>query len=258
MRRIALITVIGILALWTAGCGGGDDAADTPSPDPNAAAPQAAPQAPDAATDPAAGDAVADAPEGEVAVPPPPQGNLPPELIASTDPDQRLQQIQTERPDPFEGVTIEARVEPVDDGRGAVTTTQRNRLAPVPDLVGDGELAPIPDLVGNGRRTAEPVPPPPPQPSLARAVQVTGVVQIGTEPHALVQAPNEPHSRYVRVGDRLSNGAVLVKRIDMRGAEPVVVLEEVGVEVPLTVGSGVTPAATTGTETAALPIIPVN
>jgi hypothetical protein len=89
-------------------------------------------------------------------------------------------------------------------------------------------------------------------------VQVLGVVQIGRVPHAIVQAPNEPHSRYVRVGDRLSNGEVLVKRIDMRGSEPQVVLEQIGIEVSLSVGSGGVPAGAESTTTAALPVIPVN
>ena len=81
---------------------------------------------------------------------------------------------------------------------------------------------------------------PPPQPDIARAVQVLGVVQIGNTAHAIVQAPNEPTSRYVQVGQRLSNGQVLVKRIEMnRGAEePVVVLEQYGIEVPTAVGQG--------------------
>jgi hypothetical protein len=75
---------------------------------------------------------------------------------------------------------------------------------------------------------------------MARAVKVMGVIQIGNTAHAIVQAPNEPTSRYVRVGQRLSNGEVLVKRIEMnRGAEePVVVLEQFGIEVPIAVGQG--------------------
>jgi hypothetical protein len=74
---------------------------------------------------------------------------------------------------------------------------------------------------------------------LAQAVKVTGVVQIGSTVHAIVNAPNEPSSRYVRVGQRLSNGQVLVKRIEMnQGSEPVVVLEQNGVEVQTAVGEG--------------------
>lgn len=74
--------------------------------------------------------------------------------------------------------------------------------------------------------------PPPPSTDLARGVEVTGVVQIGVVPQAIVKAPNEPTSRYVEVGQRLSNGQVLVKNIIVGpGSNPVIVLEQNGVEV---------------------------
>ncbi len=73
--------------------------------------------------------------------------------------------------------------------------------------------------------------PPIPDPALARAVEVTGVVLVGSNYQAIVKAPNEPTSRYVTAGQRLSGGRVLVKRIENQGSEPVVVLEEDGVEV---------------------------
>lgn len=77
-----------------------------------------------------------------------------------------------------------------------------------------------------------------PQPTLAQAVEVTGVVDVGGNVQAIVKAPNEPTSRYVSVGQRLSNGQVLVKRIILSpGADPVVILEENGVEVARVVGS---------------------
>jgi hypothetical protein len=83
-----------------------------------------------------------------------------------------------------------------------------------------------------------------------------GVVQIGNTPYAIVQAPNEPTSRYVRPGQRLSNGEVLVRRIEMNAPEPVVVLEQVGVEVRIATGSG-GPPPSNGATTASLPLPPV-
>ncbi|WP_052672241.1 hypothetical protein [Aliterella atlantica] len=84
------------------------------------------------------------------------------------------------------------------------------------------------------------LPPAPPvqlAPELAQNVTVMGVIQIGESTQAIVQVPNEPTSRYVQVGQRLSNGQVLVKRIEMNeGAEPLVVLEQFGVEVAKAVG----------------------
>ncbi|NER29348.1 MAG: hypothetical protein F6J89_17410 [Symploca sp. SIO1C4] len=75
-----------------------------------------------------------------------------------------------------------------------------------------------------------------PEPEQARGVEITGVIQVGGVPSAIVKVPNEP-DRYVRVGQRLSNGQVLVKRIEMnRGPEPVVILEQYGIEVAKRVG----------------------
>jgi hypothetical protein len=73
---------------------------------------------------------------------------------------------------------------------------------------------------------------------LASSVAVSGVIQIGNEAQAIVQVPNEGTSRYVRVGQRLSNGQVLVKRIEMNeGSDPVVILEQYGIEVARAIGS---------------------
>jgi hypothetical protein len=78
--------------------------------------------------------------------------------------------------------------------------------------------------------------PPPPQPKLAQAVIVSGVVVIGREPQAIIKLPNEPTGRYVKVGERLANG-LLIKRIEMNeGSEPTVILEQFGIEVAKMVG----------------------
>jgi len=92
-----------------------------------------------------------------------------------------------------------------------------------------------------------------PEPELARSVEVTGVVQVGGLPQAIIKAPNETASRYVQPGQRLSNGQVLVKRIEMNeGSAPIVVLEQYGIEVARQVGDKPT-GGKTGTPTAALP-----
>jgi hypothetical protein len=79
--------------------------------------------------------------------------------------------------------------------------------------------------------------PPPPSTDLATGTEVSGVVKVGNETQVIVKVPNEPTSRYVKVGQRLSNGQVLVKRVDIKpGADPVVILEENGVEVAKAVG----------------------
>ena len=86
--------------------------------------------------------------------------------------------------------------------------------------------------------------PTPPSTTLASGVEVSGIVYVGGVAQAIIKAPNEQTSRYVRVGQRLSDGQVLVKRIEMNsGSEPIVVLEQNGVEVPKAVGEQ---APTTG------------
>ncbi len=92
----------------------------------------------------------------------------------------------------------------------------------------------LPQVIPN--QTLVSVLPPPPQPELARAVLVTGVVLVGQAPQAIIKVPNEPNSRYVEAGQRLASG-VLVKRIEMnQGSDPTVVLEQYGIEVTKIVG----------------------
>lgn len=93
-----------------------------------------------------------------------------------------------------------------------------------------------------------------PEPTLAESVEVSGVVQVGNRPQAIVKAPNEPTSRYVGVGQRLANGQVLVKRIEMNeGSSPVVILEQYGIEVAKAVGEKAGPNQQPGRPTAAVP-----
>lgn len=74
------------------------------------------------------------------------------------------------------------------------------------------------------------------EPTLAKTIEVTGVVDAGGVPSAIVKVPNEP-ARSVREGERLLNGQVLVKRIEVNsGPTPTVVLEQFGQEVAKQVG----------------------
>ncbi|MGB3300628.1 MAG: hypothetical protein WBA76_20385 [Phormidesmis sp.] len=69
-----------------------------------------------------------------------------------------------------------------------------------------------------------------PQPVIAPTVSVSGVIQLGNEPYAIVRSSSEPE-RYVKVGDRIAGGSVRVKRIETLAFEPRVILEENGIEV---------------------------
>lgn len=119
---------------------------------------------------------------------------------------------------------------------------------------GRGNLLP-PVVPGS---SSQPVlPPPPQQPDLANSVAVSGVIQVGSEYQAIVQVPNEATSRYVRVGQRLSNGQVLVKRIEInQGSDPVVILEQYGIEVARAVGEEPVKPAQPGTTTNTSPATP--
>ncbi|BAY25468.1 hypothetical protein NIES2100_52740 [Calothrix sp. NIES-2100] len=83
-----------------------------------------------------------------------------------------------------------------------------------------------------------------PQPDLARAVLVSGVVLIGKQLQAIIKVPNEQTSRYVQAGQRLANG-LLIKRIEMNeGSNPIVIVEQYGIEVARMVGENPAESAT--------------
>jgi len=84
---------------------------------------------------------------------------------------------------------------------------------------------------------ARPGTPPPPSTDIAQAIEISGVVKVGNEIFVIAKAPSEATSRYVKVGQRIANGQVLIKRVVFKpGEDPVVILEENGVEVSKIVG----------------------
>jgi hypothetical protein len=110
----------------------------------------------------------------------------------------------------------------------------------------------LPQVVPNP--TLVSVLPPPVQPEIAKAAFVSGVVLIGKEPQAIIKMPNEQTSRYVQTGQRLANG-VLIKRIEMNeGSNPVVILEQYGIEVAKMVGEAPPASTPSGTTPAGNPV----
>ncbi len=183
----------------------------------------------------------------------PNRGVVPSPLLASTDPTERLKAIQRDRPDPYQYVPVllpPPAAPPTPAGVPQRPATEEQQALP-PD-----ENVDLPDL------------PTIPEPSVASSqIQVTGIVRVNGKDYAIVQAPGEPTSRYVTVGDRLSNGSIFVKRIETRpGSDPVLVVEERGLEIPLPVGSGAPPANDSTAqqviqgqpEIAVLPALPLN
>jgi hypothetical protein len=198
-----------------------------------------------------------------------------PGLVQSTDPSERAKLVQssikserTDRIDPFSSLPpLIAFSTPRVAGTGLSSkdgTGDKNSAVPelpkFPEIKfaeppsGSGRTPSSPNFPSAPRNPSRPasVPlsppktpagipemPPIPQPTLARQVEVTGVVKIGGTVQAIVKAPNEPTSRYVGIGQKLSNGQILVKRIELNpGSDPVVILEENGIEVRVEIGSG--------------------
>lgn len=184
-------------------------------------------------------------------------------LIPPTNGAERLLVIQKGRTDPF-GQIVDSRTkisvptllplptiirqQPINTTAKSANLSAMEQKATLKTVVASKSSAkPVTKVVALISKSAQPRPmkqkptkktilPLAPQPKIARAVVVTGIVSIGEVPQAIIKAPNEPTSRYVQPGQRLMNG-VLVKRIEMRqGSNPTVILEEYGIEVVKQVG----------------------
>ncbi len=193
-------------------------------------------------------------------------------LIQPTNPDERLKAIRSGRSDPF-GALISStagtagnqssgssnanssggsskKADPASamaksynrflDRVGDSLEESADDSASSPVAVGPGSSSSghLPELPTSSSSSSEVPPLPPlPQPDLAKGIRVTGVVVIGGMPRAIIKAPDETVSRTVGPGDRLSNGQVVVKRIDNRNPdEPLVIVEQYGTEVAIGVG----------------------
>lgn len=179
-----------------------------------------------------------------VVSPTPPPG--PAALIPATDPDARLKAAAAGRVDPFGIPKIPIEVippkpkkspapAPGDPGAPGSPGGAPGSPGDLPPLPGNGNLVP-PGTIGD----LSPLPTfSPPDTAAAKSIAVTGVVRMGNKVRAIVKSPDESTSRQVTVGDRLVDGAVLVKRIDEYGGDPVVVFEQNGIEVRRAVGEAV-------------------
>jgi hypothetical protein len=182
-----------------------------------------------------------------------------PGLLRPTDAKARMPAIQSGRPDPFAAVpapttvitTAKPNSKPTQSLGAAAsrpTVVGNAPLSPLPVVPITVPMAPLPNLPNlpvNGSTAALPpinIPVAPPLATssptyLAEAIQVSGVVQVSGRWTVIVKEPNSSSSRYVKVGDYLENGKVLVKKIVASGnAEPSVVLQQNGVEVRKSLG----------------------
>ncbi|MBE9108283.1 hypothetical protein IQ273_02450 [Nodosilinea sp. LEGE 07298] len=193
------------------------------------------------------------------------------DLIQSTDPNERLQQINNNRIDPFAAVPIppppQVVAPPTPPGSPSpVAASPAGATSAGAGGTAGGAGSPVaaapgtPGGAGTGAGTTggaapgapggrtqpggtPPLAPLPalPQPTLAEAVLVSGVMTIGNENFAVVET--SAGSQYVKAGQRVANGRVLVKRIEVRGSDPVVVFEQNGIEVSRPVGAAPATAA---------------
>lgn len=174
-------------------------------------------------------------------------------MIPSTSAQSRLSQISTaNRRDPFAALLpTNLRVGTVKNAQTVVTrstpvqkqTTVRPTQAPQISLtpLTPSSLPALPPLPVNSAPSIPnslPALPPVTRTSLADAIEITGVVQVGGKVTAIVQSPTESTARYIQPGEYLANGNVLLKRIIMsKNGEPMIVLQQNGVEVIKSIGS---------------------
>ncbi len=145
----------------------------------------------------------------------------------------------TTRPQPNNSRSIPAQRRPV--GPPSLPSLPIAQVPDLPELPTGGTEAPPswqdPNPPPPPPPPVQPFVPPPPATDLAQAMEVTGVLQVGSQTKVILKAPNEPTSRYVNVGQRVSNGQVLVKRVKFdTGGEPIVIFEQNGVEIAKAVG----------------------
>ncbi|MBW4665463.1 MAG: hypothetical protein KME01_14920 [Chroococcus sp. CMT-3BRIN-NPC107] len=282
MRQIATTAFLGMLAITTTGC-------------PSSNTSQSISPAPSPSTIPVVVQTPPPVKPPLVAQNPSSAAYLAPGLIQPTNANQRTKQVAKGNRDPFTALFLPVPVPPASaaqasqGGVSPITSSQTNTIPPTSRSITGRQSRPNSSVTINNPRTAlnrrrlsnragtsiqniplppntalpnnnlEPaLPPALPEPDLAKTVIVMGVVQIGEQTQAIVQVPSEATSRYVQVGQRLSNGQVLVKRIELNaGAEPLVILEQYGVEVSKAVGEQAPSQGQQATSpTAAVPYLP--
>lgn len=229
---------VGALVLLVAGCAGQADQAANPASNEQTSN-EAIATAPSAETGDEElqfeGDAIA--PSNEL----PDVEPIPP-LLPPTSPEQRAAQVVVGRTDPFSPLPSAPMLVPNQStAPQSPASLPTSPVPPLPNLPpAPVPTVPVPVQPPSGLPAQPPVtvtaPQQPPAPAVTtlpavQTIQVSGVVEIAGQVSAIVSVPDEGSSRSVTVGDRIANGQVLIKRIDIGGGTPVVVLEQNGIEV---------------------------
>ncbi len=246
-QKLTSLMLVLLLSLFAASCNRQEEEAaneEQPTNEENASKPDPKPPSADAKTD-----NQGTPPAQPFATQQPPVGNVA-TLIPPTTAKQRRPEIAAGRPNPYAPFPAKVRVErpepetPVAVGTGTPISSGNaptNSANPAnPDLPNPAApnlpnaVAPLPD-----------VPPPPPTPEEAEAVMVSGVIQLGGTPVAILTAPGDPGTRHVRPGATIAGGQVTVKSINLSGRDGFVVLEQYGQQVTKMVGGSSEAAETT-------------
>jgi hypothetical protein len=241
MNKIAKIIAASIVPLLVQGCSGTTGSSNAVAPqDPNQTNPTAQTQPPQTTTPVATNTTLSGNPIGN------PISNTNSQysgLIASTNSEQRVQGVIKGRNDPFALLVVQGKLKKIE----SEDTPKAKTIDTAKPKVKSTEIASIPKktIVPIATRTkpnkivntppAKPVTPTVkkptviiPQPELARAVEVSGIIDIDGSAVAIVKSPNELTSQYVREGQSIANGRIFVKRIN--SLEAVVILEEKGIK----------------------------
>ncbi|MBE9012358.1 hypothetical protein IQ250_19350, partial [Pseudanabaenaceae cyanobacterium LEGE 13415] len=141
--------------------------------------------------------------------------------------------------DPFAAPTIPTNLQATVVPQKTIAAKSSVGSQPVVTLPQPVQYTPIPQTISVRPLPAIPVAPPPMPPvsrtNLADSIALTGVIQTGNQISAIV-LDTDGTSRYVQVGEKLANGEVTVKKINVNGGNPSIVLVQNGVELIKAVG----------------------
>lgn len=260
MKKKSLTILSSLLFLW--GCtGGGGNQANNPTPAPTPP-PTAQPQE---ATNQENPEENSDILVASNASPSTPSG-----LIAPTDADERLKQINQGRNDPFSVIPPPKAIINITPPAGATegnnnvngSGTTNGNTGRDNSTVASAGGANVGTNVSGSKNNNLPsaceismlessefsIP----EPSDAQAVLVSGIINVEGDDVAIVNTPDYDYSYRIRPGSYISNGLVYVKSINSYGRNPSVILEQYGQEVVRRVGEAPIEAKKEGSgETAA-------
>lgn len=163
-----------------------------------------------------------------------------PGMIPTTDSKTLLKPVAVSSTrDPFAAPTtdLQATVIP----RNAIaqrraTITAKSSVGSTPVTLSHPPYNPMPQTVSVHPLPTIPVTPPPPtRTPVADGIAFTGVIQAGNQISAIVE-DTDGTVRSVQAGEKLANGEVTVKRINLDADDPAIVLVQNGVEFIKTVG----------------------